>query len=113
MRFLVRRLPLLVFLFLSFPSFAQPAITPEGMKQPRILILLDGSSSMLQPWGKDLVRFSAAGKVVLSLMDSIYKVNNQVEFGLRVYGHQSPAQENNCTDTRQEVMFSKNNLTQM
>lgn len=113
MRFLAGRFPLLLLLLLSFSAVAQPAMTPEGIRQPRILILLDGSSSMLQSWSKDQIRFKAAGKVITSLIDSIYRVNNQVEFALRVYGHQHPAQENNCTDTRQEVMFSKNNLTQM
>jgi hypothetical protein len=83
------------------------------MKQPRILILLDGSASMLQPWNTSDSRFTTAGRIVTTLMDSIYKVNNQVEFALRVYGHQSPVQDNNCYDTRREVMFSKDNLTQM
>ncbi len=46
-------------------------------------------------------------------MDSIYKINNKVEFGLRVFGHQHAAQENNCYDTKREVMFSKDNRTQM
>ena len=84
----------------------------EGPRQPRILILLDGSSSMLQPWEK-VTRFKEAAAIISSLIDSIYSVNAGVEFGLRVYGHQSPAQEANCTDTRQEVMFSKNNAVQM
>ncbi|RYE24164.1 MAG: VWA domain-containing protein [Sphingobacteriales bacterium] len=85
----------------------------EEEKEQRILLLLDGSSSMLQPWAKDEVRFKTAGKIIASLIDSIYKVNNQVEFGLRVYGHQHPAQDNNCFDTKREVMYSKDNLTQM
>ena len=103
----------LVFLFHCRPAAAQLASTPDGPRQPRILLLLDGSSSMLNPWGKDLKRFTAAAKIISSLMDSIYAVNNGVEFGLRVYGHQTPAQNNDCYDTRREVMFSKNNATQM
>lgn len=98
-------------LFLPVCMHAQDA--GEVMKQPRILILLDGSASMLQPWNAKDSRFTTAGRIVTTLMDSIYKVNNQVEFALRVYGHQSPVQDNNCTDTRREVMFSKDNLTQM
>ena len=86
--------------------------TYDGPRQPRILLLLDGSSSMLQPWN-NTIRFKAAAKVVSALMDSIYAVNRGVEFGLRVYGHQSPAQDNDCFDSRMEVMFSKNNATQM
>lgn len=82
-------------------------------KQPRILILLDGSSSMLQPWSEGNIRFRAASKIITTLIDSVYKVNKDVEFGLRVYGHQHPAQENDCYDTKLEVMFSKDNLAQM
>ncbi len=81
-------------------------------KQPRILILLDGSSSMGSEWGKE-TRFKAASHIITTLMDSLYKVNKDVEFALRVYGHQSPSQDNNCYDTKLEVMFSKDNLTQM
>ncbi len=106
---------LIVCLFLLPQSFSTNAQhhNREALKQPRILILLDGSSSMMQPWSDDDSRFKAAGKIIIHLMDSIYRINDQVEFALRVYGHQSPVQQNNCFDTRQEVVFSKNNLTQM
>ncbi|PZF72907.1 vWA domain-containing protein [Taibaiella soli] len=110
MRFF-RFLIILFFIALHQVSIAQTL--PDGVKQPRILILLDGSSSMVQPWSKDATRFKTAGRIITSLMDSIYRLNDQVEFALRVYGHQYPVQENNCYDTKQEVMFSKNNLTQM
>lgn len=103
--------------FLLICSFAEVSAqmpkTPDGFKQPRILILMDGSSSMLSQWDNKIPRFKAAARLVSAVMDSIYKVNNKVEFGLRVYGHQYPAQENNCFDTRREVMFSKDNATQM
>jgi hypothetical protein len=106
-----KRLPAI--LFLIFSVFIVSAQHIEGEKQPRILILLDGSSSMLQPWVKDEIRFKAAASIITKLIDSIYTVNPLVEFGLRVYGHQHAAQENNCIDTKREVMFSKNNLTQI
>ncbi|MEI8278236.1 MAG: VWA domain-containing protein [Bacteroidota bacterium] len=98
------------FLFIQVPARAQ--IASEG-KQARILILLDGSSSMIESWYKDQSRFTAAGSIITGLIDSVYKVNDQVEFSLRVFGHQYPAKEKNCFDTKREVMFSKNNLTQM
>lgn len=82
-------------------------------KNPRILILLDGSSSMLHEWTNDNIRFEAAAKIIDKLMDSVYAVNKDVEFALRVYGHQSPTSKNNCYDTKLEVMFSKDNYTQM
>lgn len=95
---------LFIFLFCSFSLSA---------KQPRILIILDGSSSMLEPWNGGSDRFRAAAGIITRLMDSVYAVNDGVEFALRVYGHQHPAQENNCYDSKLEVIFSKNNLTQM
>lgn len=107
------RLSLLIFGLLLLVRADKCFGQVQEMKQPRILILLDGSSSMLQPWQESEIRFKTAGRIISTLMDSLYKVNNQVEFALRVYGHQHPAQENNCYDTRREVMFSKDNLTQM
>jgi hypothetical protein len=101
---------LLLLLFFGIQVEAQ---TQGQEKQPRILILLDGSSSMLEPWAEGKIRFQAAQKIIMTLMDSVYKVNNQVEFALRVYGHQSPAQDNDCHDTKLEVMFSKDNIAQM
>jgi hypothetical protein len=106
-------LRVLLFLLFTAIPFLVSAQKKDEFKQPRILILLDGSSSMVNNWtaGKD--RFKAAGDIVVRLMDSIYRVNDNVEFSLRVYGHQHDVPENNCFDTRTEVMFSKNNLTQM
>jgi len=95
------------------PRIQAQATSEIQAKQPRILILLDGSSSMLQPWSDGSSRFKTAGRIITDLMDSIYRINDQVEFSLRVYGHQSPVQQNNCYDTKREVMFSKNNRTQM
>lgn len=88
-------------------------IKNTAFRQPRILLIVDASSSMLQPWVDKEMRFHVAGRIVGGLMDSIYAVNPNVEFGLRVYGHQSPAQNNDCFDSRDEVMYSKNNWTQM
>jgi hypothetical protein len=81
--------------------------------QPRILFLVDGSSSMLESWQANQIRFKAAGKIIDQIVDSIHKVNPNVEFGLRVYGHQHTAQENNCFDTKLEVPFGKSNATQL
>ncbi len=68
---------------------------------------------MVNEWAGGKKRFAAAGDIVLRLMDSIYSVNDGVEFSLRVYGHQHGVGDSNCFDTRREVMFSKNNFTQM
>jgi len=101
----------LFFLFFT-PASLRAQVTADA-QQSRILILLDGSSSMLDKWSEDKDRFRAAGEIILRLMDSIYKVNRDVEFSLRVYGHQHTVPENDCQDTKNEVEFSKNNYTQM
>lgn len=108
MRF-IKSLLVLVFIFYCNTQFAQT----NDVKQPRILILLDGSSSMNYEWTGGESRFKAASRIILALMDSMYKINKDVEFALRVYGHQYPSQDNNCFDTRLEVMFSKDNIDQM
>lgn len=100
----------IVLLFVPGILFAQKE---EKEKNPRILILLDGSSSMLHEWTKDNIRFEAAAKIIDRLMDSVYAVNPEVEFALRVYGHQFPTSANNCFDSKLEVMFSRDNYTQM
>ncbi|MBA3829670.1 MAG: VWA domain-containing protein [Taibaiella sp.] len=104
-----------IFLFLLFAVFRSLAQQPETDKKlpARILILLDESSSMVENWGANKPRYKAAGEVILHLMDSIYTIDPDVEFGLRVFGHQFTVPEHNCYDTRREVMFSKDNRTQM
>ena len=81
--------------------------------QSRILILLDRSSSMIQPWAGGNEKYKAADQLILRLMDSVYKVNPEVQFGLRVFGHQSTVEENNCFDSKIEVSFSTDNRIQM
>lgn len=101
---------LIVLLVCCTPVIAQQS---DKEKNPRIVILLDGSSSMLKEWTKDKIRFEAAASIIDRLMDSVYAVNKDVEFALRVYGHQSPTVANNCFDSKLEVMFSRDNYTQM
>ena len=76
---------ILVFIAVLFAyhSFAQ---NKDELTQSRILILLDGSSSMIHKWAEGKEKFKAAGDLIDKLMDSVYKVNDQVEFSLRVFG---------------------------
>ena len=113
--------PLLKHLYRFFLLIALAVMLPisiiwgqnNTLIQPRILFLVDGSSSMLESWQANQIRFKAAGKIIDQIVDSIHKVNPNVEFGLRVYGHQHTAQENNCFDTKLEVPFGKSNATQL
>lgn len=101
---------IILFLLLAFNIQAQQK---NPYKKNRILLLLDGSSSMVADWTKGTSRFKTAGDLISKLMDSVYSFNPDVEFALRVYGHQHSVPEHNCYDTKREVMFSKDNYTQM
>lgn len=102
----------LFFLYLPFATWAQQG-SLKNAKIPRVLILLDGSSSMSEDWAPGKTRFQQAGTFILSLIDSLSEANEQVEFGLRVFGHQYPAQDKNCYDTKREIMFARDNTVQM
>lgn len=101
--------PFILFFFL----FASPLKAQSDRKQPRILIVLDESSSMSLPWIQNKQRVAAAKELILSIMDSVYSVNPNVEFALRAFGEQYNVRDNNCSDSKLEVSFSKNNKTQM
>ena len=94
----------------GFCSFAQDS---REYTQSRILFLLDESSSMLQPWAGGREKYKAANELIYRLMDSVYAVNRNVQFSLRVLGNQHTVPENDCHDTKNEVPFSKENRTQM
>lgn len=99
-----------IYLLSIICAVAQPA--PQT-KKARVLLLLDGSSSMVDKWDGNKTRFKAAEDVIMALMDSIHRVSPDVEFGLRVFGHQHSVTERNCYDTRTEVVFNKKNEIQM
>lgn len=91
-----------------------PAGAQQVREKPaRILFLLDASGSMNQEWEKKETRFEAASRIIVTIMDSIYRVNNEVAFAVRVFGAQYPAAEKNCYDSRLEVPFGYQNRSQV
>lgn len=88
------------------------AQVPAG-EQHRILILLNGSKEMLGKWSESENKYQVSTRLLSSLVDSLYMINEDVEFGLRVYGHQHTVGEQDCYDSKREVMFSKDTRTQM
>ncbi|MCJ8164642.1 VWA domain-containing protein [Pontibacter sp. E15-1] len=78
----------------------------QALPKTRILFLLDASGSMLAKW-ENSDRMSVAKDLLAHLVDSLERYDN-VEVGLRVYGHQFGRERNDCKDTRLEVPFSKN-----
>ncbi len=99
---------LLMGVMLGSTLFAQ-----NSSKKSRILFLLDASSSMTYPWNSQYKRFDVASNILLHIIDSIYTINNEVEFAVRAYGTDHPAQELNCTDTKLEVPFNFQNVNQI
>lgn len=77
-------------------------------QKTRILLILDASGSMNETWeGKQ--RFEISKSILMNMVDSVEASNKDVEFGLRIFGHQSPKSEKNCLDSKLEVPFGKNN----
>lgn len=85
-------------------TFAQ---TPPSKATKRILILLDGSGSMVDPW-QNTNKWEVAKKLVVKTIDSIQKTEPDVEIGLRVFGFQSPKALQDCKDSKLVVPISKN-----
>ncbi len=97
-----------LFLFvLAFLPLKAQVYQQKPPSQTRILFLLDGSGSMLAPWGPTN-RINAAKRFLKDLVDSL-KVNQDLELALRVYGHQFHRRFLRCDDSRLEVGFGKNN----
>lgn len=100
------------FLFLlvaGWNGLAQTRIQQKIPEKTRILFLLDGSGSMLEQWGRpNQTKMSIARTILTNIIDSLQQ-NNTLELGLRVYGHRSPKEVNNCKDTWLEVPFKPKN----
>ena len=95
----------LLFLFLTgFAANAQMKRTPVTT---RILFIFDESNSMTASWetGK---KIDIARDLLIRMVDSLKQYEN-VEMALRLYGHQSPVPPQDCSDTKLEVPFRKNN----
>lgn len=100
---------ILIFILCSdpLPLMSQTTALPDN-KRTRILFLLDASGSMQSKWGPGNAetRMHSAKKILTEMVDMLDK-REDVELGLRAYGHQSPLGEKNCKDTQLEVGFSR------
>jgi len=79
-------------------------------KEPltRILFVFDGSQSMYGQWQSD-IKINIAKKLMINLLDSLASFEN-LQIGLRVYGHQKQFPPADCSDTRLEVPFGPGNI---
>src|SRR5690554_3654804 len=98
----MKKLMLALFIVLAGYSYSQEELT-------RILFILDASNSMNKKWGNES-RFVTAKRIMTNAVDSLRGIPN-LEIALRVYGHQSPVTANyqDCSDTKLEVPFAKDN----
>ncbi len=99
----------LLLLFVLHPLMAQNEPVPQEKPQPltRILIVLDASQSMYGRWQSDM-KINIARKLLSNLLDSLETVEN-IELGLRVYGHQYRFPPQVCNDTKLIVPFGGDN----
>jgi Ca-activated chloride channel homolog len=88
---------------------AQHIIVQKVPAKTRILFVLDGSGSMLENWGRPHVTKMSIAKSILSKIVDSLQVNADLELALRIYGHRSPREINNCKDTWLEVPFKTKN----
>lgn len=82
-------------------------------KTRRVLFILDASLEMNRAWSEKKNKYTEASEIITGTIDSIYLSAPDVEFGLRVFGHQYPMIKSNCKDSRMEVGFSKDALSQI
>ncbi|MCX6281690.1 MAG: VWA domain-containing protein [Bacteroidetes bacterium] len=115
MNFMYRSAALLLLLSLifSFQSvFGQVRKEPEKPKPvTRILFVFDASQSMYGRWQSD-TKFNIATRLLSGLLDSLRNVPD-LELALRVYGHQKPFPPQDCSDSRLEVPFAKDNTARI
>lgn len=97
---------MMVFFFSCSELFGQ---APPKYKPPetRILFIFDASQSMAGIWQKE-TKINIARRVLIDIIDSLEQIPN-VKMALRLYGHQSPVPPQDCSDTRLEVPFAKDN----
>ncbi len=104
-----RNLLVLICILTCAASFGQRKLQQKVPEKTRILFLFDGSGSMLEPWGRpNQYKINIAKSILTQIVDSL-QLNNNLELALRIYGHRSPREANNCKDTWLEVPFKPKN----
>ena len=97
----------LLLLMGSFTSIAQKRKKPVN----RILFIFDASQSMLGRWQSGR-KIDIAKKLLSNMVDSLKDIEN-LEIGLRVYGHQNGYPPQHCDDTKLEINFLPSHLASL
>ena len=74
------------------------------MQKNKVLIIFDGSNSMNNQWEMK-TKLASTREQLFLFLDKCSKYG-ELEFALRVFGHQFPNQVENCNDTKLEVNFT-------
>ena len=74
----------------------------------RVLFIFDASQSMYAQWDGNS-RMEIAKGLLSNMLDSLDNKEN-LQVGLRCYGHQKPSPPQDCRDTRLEVHFGNNTI---
>lgn len=101
---------LVMLVMTSAVSFAQQEKFKP--KTQRILFVLDASGSMYESFD-GANRWEISKKLLGQLVDSLNQANPRIEIGLRIFGHQYPKDQKNCTDSKLEVPFAARNAAQI
>ncbi|MFZ4614318.1 MAG: vWA domain-containing protein, partial [Bacteroidia bacterium] len=104
-----KKIPLCVlFLIVSLTYvYGQPA-TKKQKQLTRVLFVFDCSLSMSKKW-ENSTNMDISKKILQNTVDSLSRLED-VQVGLRLYGHQHTVSPNrDCKDTKLEVPFYKGN----
>lgn len=99
----MRKICFILFLALSFGLSGK---AQQEQELTRILFIFDGSNSMNAQW-QTSSKIDVAKRLMSETLDSLKGIPN-IEFALRMYGHQTailPGQQD-CSDTKLEVPFA-------
>ncbi len=102
---------LIILCFLPLSAVIAQERYQQIPEKTRILLLLDGSGSMLASW-EDTNRITIAKNILSDLVDSL-RNDRSLELALRVYGHRFARSAQNCTDSKLEIPFAANNHDQI
>ena len=96
---------LIISIGILFPyqTFAQ-----KDEQVTRVLFIFDASQSMYAQWDGNS-RMEIAKELLINMLDSLDNKEN-LQVGLRCYGHQKPSPPQDCRDTRLEVPFGNNTI---
>ena len=105
---ITKKIKILIFAFLLFAGNIEAYSQKKEEPVNRILFIFDASQSMLGRWQSGR-KIDIARRLLNNMLDSLKSMEN-LEIGLRVYGHQKSYPPQDCNDTRLEVDFGSSDI---